>query len=481
MHSVCRSGACPPFVLRPLVIAVALASVVALPVRADEGRAQDYAPGARAASLGGAYGALSDDATGVFYNPAGLVDVRTPRVNVATHLLGIELVGASPIQSDLLQRGVTATDLIFVPGSTGYVQGVGEPLASGAFQDAVAFGTLVPQYTSRFAEELPPNATGTRFRSALTDRRLNAGAAWAHRFGPWLRAGVAGHYLLRTLDAEESLVSADLGVPDAFIDASTRLRASNHAVRAIIGVKGWFGPRLTAGLAVTTPSMSVWRDVSFERSVSSFTGDPNDTPDIDVDRVRNNGFELQSDLPASIRLGVAFSEPAAYTLSVDVTGHLPASYDVVSQGLLGEVAVARVPVPLRVETGYLANVAIGVDTLLSDDLSLGAGIFTNFTSAPALIVDDDGALSAASSRLSRVHMLGGSLSLGFHGRFSVTRVGITGSSGFGEIVQPSKPDARFLDGGPPLQAVEANQTLLYLFWSSTFRLGEESSARDYAL
>ncbi len=450
--------------------------------RADEGRAQDYAPGARAAALGGAYGALSDDATGVFYNPAGLADVRTPRVNVATHLLGLELVGTSPIESDLLRRGVTATDLIFVPGSTGYVQGVGEPLASGAFENAVAFGTLVPKYTSRFTEEEPQgNVLGTRFRSALTDRRLNAGAAWAHRFGPWLRVGVAGHYLLRTLDAEESLVSGDLNVPGAFIDATTRLRASNHAVRAILGAKGWFGPRLTVGVALTTPSMSVWRDVAFERTVSSFDGTVGGAPDLDVDRVRASGGELQSDLPASMRIGVAFSEPAAYTVSVDVTGQLPATYDVVSQDLLGEVAVARVPVPLRVETGYLANIAIGVDTLLSDDLSLGAGIFTNFTSAPALIVNDDGALSAASSRLSRVHMLGGSLSLGFHGRFSVTRVGITGSSGFGEIVQPSPPDARFLDGGPPLRAREANQTLLYLFWSSTFRLGEESSERDYAL
>jgi hypothetical protein len=463
------------------VLACAHVACAASTVRADEGRAQDYAPGARAASLGGAYGALSDDATGVFYNPAGLVDVRTPRVNVATHLLGIELVGASPIQSDLLRRGVTATDLIFVPGSTGYVQGVGEPLPSGAFENAFAFGTLVPQYTSRFTEEVPRDPLGTRFRSALTDRRLNAGAAWAHRFGPWLRVGAAGHYLLRTLDAEESLVSGDLNVPGAFIDATTRLRASNHAVRAIVGAKGWFGPRLTVGLAFTTPSMSVWRDVSFERTVSSFDGTLGNAPDLDVDRVRASGVELQSDLPGSMRLGVAFSEPASYTVSVDVTGHLPASYDVVSQDLLGEVAVARVPVPLRVETGYLANIAIGVDTLLSDDVSFGAGIFTNFTSAPALIVNDDGALSAASSRLSRVHMLGGSLSLGFHGRFSVTRVGITGSSGFGEIVQPTPPDARFLDGGPPLVAREANQTLLYLFWSSTFRLGEESSERDYAL
>lgn len=478
--------------MRRLVLLIASIALIAptlasMPVAADEGRAQDYAPGARAASLGGAYGALSDDATGVFYNPAGLVDVRTPRVNVATHLLGIELVGASPIQSDLLRRGVTATDLIFVPGSTGYVQGVGETLPSGAYQDAVAFGTLVPQYTSRFVEELPRQDTGTRFRSALTDRRLNAGAAWAHRFGPWLRVGAAGHYLLRTLDAEESLVSNDIGVPGAFIDATTRLRASNHALRAIVGAKVWFGPRITAGLSLTTPSMSIWRDVAFERTVSSWdgavAGPGASQPSLDVDRVRANGLELQSDLPGSARLAFAYSEPAAYTVSVDVTGHLPATYDVVSQDLLGEVAVARVPVPLRVKTGALANIAIGVDTLLSDDVSLGAGLFTNFSGAPELIVVDDEtrALSAASSRLSRVHMLGGSLSLGFHGRFSVTRVGITGSSGFGEIVQPSPPNARFLDGGPPLRAVEANQTLIYLFWSSTFRLGEESSARDYAL
>lgn len=463
--------------MRPSTLLCALA-LVAASARADEGRSQDFAPGARAASLGGAYGALSDDATGVFYNPAGLVDVRTPRVNVATHLLGLELVGANPIESDLLRRGVSATDLIFVPGSTGYVQGVGEPLASGAFQDAFAVGTIIPEYTSRFSEELPAANNGTRFRSALTDRRLNAGAAWAHRVGPWLRLGASGHYLLRTIDAEESLVSADLGVPDAFIDATTRLRTSSHSVRAILGAKVWFGPRLTFGIAATTPGLSLWRDVTFERTVSSSDGT---TAKLAVDRVRTNGLELQSDLPGALRLGAAFSEPASHTISVDVTGYLPASYDVVSSKLLGDVAVASVPVVLHVERGLLANIAIGVDTLISDDLSLAAGVFTNFTAAPELLVDGDGALSGASSRLSRVHMLGGSLSLGFHGRFSVTRVGVTGSSGFGEIVQPSPPDVRFLENGPPLRAVEASQTLLYLFWSSTFRLGEESSERDYAL
>jgi hypothetical protein len=78
-------------------------------------------------------------------------------------------------------------------------------------------------------------------------------------------------------------------------------------------------------------------------------------------------------------------------------------------------------------------------------------------------------------------MVGGSLSLGFHGRFSTSRIGVTGSTGAGDVVVPQPPDARFLDGAPPLRVVRTSETLLYVFVSSTFRFGEESSARDYQL
>ena len=456
-----------------LAIAITLAAA-ATPGRADEGRFQDFAAGARAAALGGAFGALADDASGVFYNPAGLVDVRTARVNVSTSLYGLELVGTNPIESDLLRRGVTPADLIFVPSSTGYAQGVGDTLPSGAYGDAIGVATMVPDYTSRFAEEVPKNASGTRYRTALEDRRLLAGAAWAHRLGPWLRVGVAAQYSLRTLDDEESLASGDLGVPGAFIDASTRLRASNHALRAVGGAKLWLGPRTTFGLTLATPAVSVYRDVTFEQIASSSSG-------YAADRLVSSGFELQSDLPGELRVAFAFTEPAGYTLALDVTGHLGTSYDVISPALLGTVAVARVPVPLHVDRGPVANVAVGADVLLSDDLSLAVGAFTNFTGAPALVLDGKGALSAKSSRLSSVSLFGGSLSLGFHGEFSVTRVGFTGSTGYGDVVEPAAPDARFLDGGPPLRAVQATQTFLYLFVATTFRFGEESSARDYTL
>ena len=53
-----------------------LALFCAAPSLADEGRHQDYVVGARALGLGGAFVAISNDSSGVFYNPAGIVDVR---------------------------------------------------------------------------------------------------------------------------------------------------------------------------------------------------------------------------------------------------------------------------------------------------------------------------------------------------------------------------------------------------------------------
>jgi hypothetical protein len=183
-------------------------------------------------------------------------------------------------------------------------------------------------------------------------------------------------------------------------------------------------------------------------------------------------------------VGFAYAEPASYTFAVDVTGYLGTRYDVMSPKLLASVSganLARVPIALHVDRGPVANVAVGVDALVADDMSVAAGFFTNFTGAPPLDVNKAGALTASSSRLSRVNMLGGSLSMGFHGRFSVTRIGFTGSTGYGDVVKPTEPDVRFLEQGPPLVATEQWQTLVYLFVSSTFRFGEESSGRDYTL
>ena len=101
------------------------------------------------------------------------------------------------------------------------------------------------------------------------------------------------------------------------------------------------------------------------------------------------------------------------------------------------------------------------------------------TAAP-FIVGADGLLQPGSPRLSNVQMLGASIAVGFFQEHSLHRLGVTGSTGFGRTVIPAAPDAS-TPGAPPLRAVEATQTFVYVFWSSSFRYGEGRDTRDLEL
>lgn len=482
-----RSPAPPNAISRSMpVVLVLLAATAAPSAHADEGRFQDYAVGARAMALGGAFTAISDDASGVFYNPAGLVDVNGARFSLSTNLYGLELRGTTPIEGavDRLDSGVSAADLIIFPSSTGAVIGLGQALPSGHHKHAFGFGTQVPQYTSRFVESsLSDTQTGepTRFRSRLIDRALHAGAAYAFRAGPWLRLGVAAHYVLRTIDAEDSLLSPDdQRQVEQFLLFDNQLRATQHSLRAALGLKLRPGPRWSVGLSFSPPSLGVWRTVELE-SVS-VDARRDGAPLLKRASARVSRFDPVSQLPAQLRAGVAFVEPGDYTVSADVIAYAPSSYEVLRRSeVVGDRSdFERIPLPLRVDRGALANVAVGVEKLFGNDTSLAAGFFTNLSSADPLIVDDEGLLDPSSPRLSNVHMVGGSLSVGFFQEHSQHRLGVTGSTGFGKMVVPSAADATS-PGAPPLRAIDATQTYVYLFWSSSFRYGAGRKTRDLGL
>lgn len=461
---------------------------VAAPAWADEGRFQDYAVGARAMGLGGAYAAIADDASGIFYNPAGLTDVTHARLNLSTNLYGVELNGTTPIESAVLrfESGLSAADFIILPSSTGVAMGLGRPLPGGGHRHAVAFGTQVPQYTSRLVESFerdPATGRTTRFLSSLTDRTLHAGAGYAFRAGPWIRVGFAAHYLLRTVDAQESLISRQDDDARVFFLSENRLRSTYHSVRGVVGLKVRPGPRLTLGASLTTPTLGLWRTASYESAEAAGAPD-GPAPALDLVRVDHADVDLSSQLPAQLRLGVAFVEPADFALSADVIAYAPSAYEVVpAEALTGvESRVRQIPIPLKVERGPLVNGAVGFEKLLSDELSVAVGLFTNFTSAPELDYDEvTGVLRAGSSRLSRVHMIGGSFALGFFSEHSLSRLGVTGSTGWGKAVLPTAPADRLGTRANALRAVDATQTYLYVFWSSSFRWGEGRGERDFSL
>lgn len=452
---------------------------------ADDGRFQDYAVGAHALGLGGAFGAISDDASGVFYNPAGIVDTPRPRASISTSIYGLELNGATPVDSAVLrfERGFTAADLIIVPSSTGAVIGVGDRMPSGAFRHAVAFGTQVPQFSSRFQDALSPDPVSqlqTRVQSSVTDRTLHAGAAYAWRVSPWLRLGATAHYIFRSTDADESVQAVSTVDPSRLLIADTTLRATHHALRLGVGAKLVPGPRWSFGLTVQSPSLGVWGTTQFSTIlVDSIQGEG----DARVLQLDQSVFDPQSQLPATLRLAMAYHQPKSFLIAVDVTGYAPSSYSLLPNQLLNENAaqLTRVPIPLRIQRGPVANINVGGEFVVTSEISISAGVFTNFSGAPAIETDANGFVTNSSSRLSNLQMVGGSFAVALSGDQALHRIGITGSSGFGRIVEPAPVGSETQGRIRPLQAVDASRSLVFLFWASTFQFGETSTGRGLAL
>ena len=97
--------------------------------KADDTHYQDFVVGGRAMTMGGAFTAIADDSSGVYYNPAGLADANYSSLQLAASLYGFE-------RGSVNGRGSTApgvpslnnafTNLIVIPASAGSVYTFGE-------------------------------------------------------------------------------------------------------------------------------------------------------------------------------------------------------------------------------------------------------------------------------------------------------------------------------------------------------------------
>ncbi len=463
-----------------------LLSLFALPSKADEGRYQDYVFGARAISLGGAFTAISNDASGIFYNPAGLVDVSRSNLSIATSFYGMELNGGDVIENAnfLTSGAISAADLIILPSSSGGVIGLGKPLSNGAYRHAFAFGTAVPKYTYRvFSTPLSDlkadnNGVVTHYRTSLIDRTLHAGAGYGYRPSPWLRMGASLQYVLRTVDATEGLNSYEESNTRQFLSSNSHLRATNHSLRSALGIKLHIGSRWLAGLSLTTPSLGLFEGVSLESYTVS--GAPNKPPSSLLPILFENDqtFGAESQQPAFIKGGVAFQQPSSFTFAFDLTAYAPNQYNLLPSAFIDQVyddssvqeLLKRIPISMVARRDAVVNLNIGFEKLIGEENSVSLGFFTDFSSAPELTVDENGFLpEGEDSRLANLDMYGMVFTFGKFSEHTLGRYGVIVSSGKGNVVASSDPANSLGEGLPPLEVQEATETFVYLFVSSSFR------------
>ena len=201
------------------------------PAWADDTHYHDYPLGGRAVGLGGAFVALASDPSGLYYNPAGIVDSRHHSVQIGTNLYGLEVsdtfVQAFGVVGDL--ESVFA-DLNIIPSSTAFT-GVLDEDETGRPTTSYALGSFIPSYRSLNVDSASDASDGPcrqlAYQRSILDRTFLFGGGTAHRLDDIWQFGTSVFLAYRTLrDREEVSCFGDTSEPGAgFSAASTNRRA----------------------------------------------------------------------------------------------------------------------------------------------------------------------------------------------------------------------------------------------------------------
>jgi thiamine-phosphate pyrophosphorylase len=322
-----RDPAAAAIALWKAVAVVVALLFAALPARADDSRYQDYPVGSRATALGGAF-ALSDDPSGLYYNPAGICDARRLNVNVSASLYGFERQSRGAITLD---RGTFSlaglNQLNVIPGEAGLIKGVGD-LDERGTPFAYGFDVTVPQFRSYGVDATDPFQVHNR----VMDRTFNVAAGAGMRFDDKLNVGFALHYVLRLYETSEDALSLT-GAPAEPTVGVYHASASfaNANLVGLLGAKYRYSPEWSFGAALGLPGIPLHSAGTV--SVQDVIGDPTAPPGsrthatIITSQVNSRTF-----VPALLRLGAAFIRPHRWTLTAQATGHLGTSYDRFSVG-----------------------------------------------------------------------------------------------------------------------------------------------------
>ena len=442
--------------------AVALALLLlALPARADDSRYQDFPVGSRATALGGAFVALSDDPSGLYYNPAGICDARKLNVNVSASLYGFESQSRGAITIGSGKFSLAAlNELNVIPGEAGLIKGVGD-LDERGTPFAYGFDVTVPQFRSYGADATSPFQAQTR----VMDRTFNIAAGMGMRLDDRLNVGVALHYVLRLYETSEDALSVTGAKSEPTVGvyhASASFENANLV--ALLGAKYHYTSEWVLGAALGLPGIPLHSGGTVR--VQDVVSDPTAPPGSRSRATVTNTGEVNSRtfVPTLLRLGASWIKPHRWTLSGQVTGHLGTRYDRFS---VDPAIAQRLRVQDHIERTGVIDLNAGGEYLLNPEYSLAAGLFTSRSGAPEFRLNADGTLAAGSSRQPRVSLYGGSATLGLIGQHSISRLGVSVAYGTGDDAVANDPTGIIDPTG--FRPAEVKQLFVYFFLASTFR------------
>jgi hypothetical protein len=428
----------PPRALAAAILAAALswsARARATNVPTVYDNAQGIPIGSRAAGMGGAYTALACDEASLHYNPASLSCADTSHLELSAnaYILQGELArGALGRNGD-----VSATTFHSIPSIVGWVRILREGnqrTRFATYPGRVAFGLAVSVPSSIAIKIDPPNPSQQNFDSSSIRDDLTAfDLGLAYQYSRELAFGASLGGVLRTTEEHlgwllvqgKGAICPAGGCADYFAYDASR---SYVALGMRAKLATLFRPikNFSFGLVVTLPTAHVLG--SAEENATLTLAGPRGFYAVPI---RTTGSS-RVDLPLRIATGMAYVKKR-YTFTGDISVNFPRTVHVAEGMTLQKIA------GLSPQAGALVTPPAGMsqdrtqDLTIQPNVNLGAsipfgptkelniGFFTDFSSVSTsdiLVNHSD-----------RIHMAGGSMTLGLLGKQSRAWVGVSGEVG----------------------------------------------------
>ena len=361
--------------------------------------------GDRATGMGGAYTAISDDPSGAWYNPAGLVFSMDNQISLSVNSyqdkgLTIERAFEFGGRMHPYKQNIST----FYPSFFGVVQSLGD----------VKFAFTVTTVNNEFLDQdtfhTAPDGSTFNMKYNLTDSTAHFGASAAVFLSDTVSVGITLSLVKRRNEQINTYItSGEISTNNTALYIARMLYTTDDVWggTARLGVQWMPTKTFTVGASALVGTIfSHTQDaMQFVRDAG---GGSNFLDSTNVTYHNENNTSLDSALPVNLRVGVAWFASKDFLLSADIIADIGIQY-FANVGLKSTL-----------------NAAIGMEYYLAPSIPFRFGLFSNMANTPEVV-------AGKYNQELHANLLGIGTSIGWQTRNSSIALSFTWQGGKGKI------------------------------------------------
>jgi long-chain fatty acid transport protein len=334
------------------ILAPCMALLLCAHAAADDFHYNNVLIGDRASGMGGAYTAISDDAAGLYYNPAGIVFSSSKNISASVNAYqNLTKRYKGVVGSDPWERKSSSLQ----PNYFGIIQPVGKV----TFGFSYAVPDAIHENQDQIFYNLPPNVASSVINFNNDDDTYNFGPSVAVALGK--NASIGMTLYLHQRRAQAILNQLTNFTPPGYIWSNLYVETKEQGVRPVLGLEWSPVEKLSLGFAASRVLLYD-SSTTIQVTCSSDTT-PGCTPSPAFSSV---SFDTKRKYPLQMAVGVAYFASPSLLMSVDAT-----YYSKVHDADFGDKEA-------------VLNIAIGTEYYFNKEWAIRGGVFTNRANTPDL-------------------------------------------------------------------------------------------------